>query len=66
MYMLVNNASINPNELYVIDYLKTRLRIRTNALTHLLARWDRYKSSECRTKVLHTLLRYGADLHCMK
>ena len=27
----------------------------------MLARWDRYKSPECRSKVLHTLLRYGAD-----
>ena len=59
--MFVNNAGMNPNEPYVIDYLKTRLRIHTNALTHLLSLWDRYKSSECRTKVLHTLLRYAAD-----
>ena len=35
--VLVNNAGINPNGPYVIDDFTERLRIRTNALTHLLA-----------------------------
>ena len=60
--VLVNDAGINPNKPYVIDYFSTRLRICTNALTHLLARWDNCKSDECHTEVLHTLLRYGADV----
>ena len=59
--VLVNNAGINPNEPYMMDDLKKGLRIRTNALTHFLVRWEKNKSPECRTEVLHTLLRYGAD-----
>ena len=59
--VLVNGPGINPSEPYVINDITQGLHIRTNALTHLLAWWDRYKSPESRTKVLHTLLRYGAD-----
>ena len=59
--VLVNNAGINPNEPYVMDDLKKGLRIRTNALTHFLVQWEKYKSPKCSTEVLHTLLRYGAD-----
>ena len=55
------NAGINPNEPYVIDDFTGRLRIRTNALTHLLARWDKKREDLCRRRILHTLLRYGAD-----
>ena len=58
--LLVNGTGINPSGPYVIDYFRTGLRI-TNALTHVLARSERYKSEECHSKVLHTLLRYGAD-----
>ena len=49
--VLVKNAGINPNEPYVIDDLKTRLRIRTNTLTHLLALLKGSESSKCHTKV---------------
>ena len=59
--VLVYNAGIDLNEPYVIDDFKKGLRIRTNALTHLVTRWERIKWPECRTKVLHTLLKYGAD-----
>ena len=59
--VLVNNAGKNPNEPYVMDDLKKGLRIRTNALTHFLVWWEKYKSPKCSTEVLHTLLRYGAD-----
>ena len=59
--VLVNNAGINPNEPYVMDDLKKGLRTRTNALTHFLVQWEKYKSPKCSTEVLHTLLRYGAD-----
>ena len=59
--VLVNNAGINPNKPYVIDYIPEGLHIRTNALTHLLARWDKARTDLCLTEVLHTLLRYGAD-----
>ena len=59
--VLVNNAGINPNAPYVMDDLKKGLRIRTNALTHFLAQWEKHKSPESCTEVLHTLLRYGAD-----
>ena len=55
------NAGINPNEPYVIDDFTGRLRIRTNALTHLLARWDKKREDLCRPRILYTLLRYGAD-----
>ena len=67
--VLVNCAGINPNEPYVMDGFTGRLRIRTNALTHLLARWDKERNDLCCRRILHTLLRYGADakpLHCMK
>ena len=68
--VLVNDAGLNPSEPYVIDDLTRGFRIRTNALTHLLARWDKARTDLCLTEVLHTLLRYGADakglLHCMK
>ena len=59
--VLVNNAGINPNKPYVIDDITEGLHIRTNALTHFLARWERCKSPECRTQVLHTMSSYGAD-----
>ena len=59
--VLVNNAGISPNEPYVMDDLKKGLRTRTNALTHFLVQWEKYKSPKCSTEVLHTLLRYGAD-----
>ena len=59
--VLVNNAGINPSGLYVIDDITQGLHIRTDALTHVLARWDIHTSPESRTKVLHTLLQYGAD-----
>ena len=59
--VLVNNAGKNPNEPYVMDDLKKGLRIRTNALTHFLVQWEKYKSPKCSSEVLHTLLRYGAD-----
>ena len=39
--VLVNNARINPSEPYVIDDITQGLHILTNALTHLLALWDR-------------------------
>ena len=58
---LVNGAGINPNAPYVIDDITQGLHISTNALTHVLARWDRHTSLESSTKVLHTLLKYGAD-----
>ena len=47
----VNNAGIKPSEPYLIDDITEGLHIRTNALTHLLARWGRYKPRECRTQV---------------
>ena len=59
--MLVNNAGINPSEPYGIDDLKRGLHICTNALTHLLARWDKNNNSICRSMVLRALLMYGAD-----
>ena len=59
--VLVNNAGINPNEPYVIDDLKTGLLICTNALTHLITQWGGSETEECCTKVLHTLLKCGAD-----
>ena len=59
--VLVNNADIKPNEAYVIDDLRTGLRIRTNALTYLIARWGKTESEKTRIKVLHALLKYGAD-----
>ena len=59
--VLVNNAGINPNAPYVMDDLKKGLRIRTNALTHFLVQWEKYKSPRSSTEVLHTLLSYGAD-----
>ena len=59
--VLVNCAGIIPSEPYVIDDLKRGLRIRTNALTHLLARWDKNNNSICRSMVLRALLMYGAD-----
>ena len=61
--VLVNKAGINPNVPYVIADFRTGSCTCTNALTHVLAQWERYKSPGCHglTKVLHTLLRYGAD-----
>ena len=59
--VLVNCAGINSNEPYVIHDFRTGLRICTNALTHLLALWDKAKDDLCLTQVLHTLLSYGAD-----
>ena len=43
--VLVRKAGINPSEPYVIDDLKRELHIRTNALTHLLARWGKNNNS---------------------
>ena len=57
----MNCAGINSNEPYVIHDFRTGLRICTNALTHLLALWDKAKDDLCLTQVLHTLLSYGAD-----
>ena len=57
--VLVNGAGINPSEPYVIDDLTRGLHISTNALTHLLAQWDKARSDLRCTEVLHTLLRYG-------
>ena len=41
--------------------LRTRTCGRTGAPTHLSARWEGVETPECRAKVLHTLLRRGAD-----
>jgi hypothetical protein len=46
---------------YVIEDLASGTRIRTNALTHLLARWDPSKTEGCRHTVLLALLSAGAD-----
>ena len=45
--VLVNNAGIDLIQPCVIDDLKSGLCIRTNALTHLHALWERDNFSEC-------------------
>ena len=59
--VLVQNAHIDPNASYVIDDLHQGVRIHTNALTHLLARWDPKKTEICRETVLASLIAAGAD-----
>ena len=61
LFVLLNDAGLNPSQPYVIDDLTRGLHIRTNALTHLLARWDQARTDLCQTHVVHTLLRYGSD-----
>ena len=61
LFVLMKNAGMNPNEPYVIDDFTERLRMCTNALTHLLAQWDKEMFDFYHCRILHTLLKYGAD-----
>ena len=58
---LVQEAGINPSEPYEILDHKKGIRIRTNALTHMLARWNPEKNDVCREGVLLALILEGAD-----
>ena len=57
--VLVEDAGVRLSDPYEIEDQFTR--IRTNALTHLLVRWNVQKSRECRDRVLGALLFYGAN-----
>ena len=59
--VLVNEAHINLNEPYEIEDFAKGLCIHTNALTHVLARWNREKTPMCRTVVLCALIIRGAN-----
>jgi hypothetical protein len=59
--VLVENAGLDPSAPYEIEDHALGARIRTNPLTHMLARWERYKSDSCRDGVLSALLYRGAD-----
>ena len=59
--VLVRGAHIDPSAPYVIIDLSQGLCIRTNALTHLLARWDSSKYEKCREGVLKSLMAAGAN-----
>ena len=59
--VLVEGAGIDPSDPYEIEDHAQGVRIRTNALTHMLARWDFWKPLPCRHRVLSALLAHGAD-----
>ena len=59
--VLVNHAHIDPSAPYVIDDMKRGVRIRTNALTHLIARWNHQKKPTQSYIVLKSLIAHGAD-----
>lgn len=59
--ILVKEAGVNPSEPYVIRDFARGVEIRTNALTHMLARWNPRAYNTYRGNVLRSLLLSGAD-----
>ena len=59
--VLVQGAHIDPNASYVIEDFHRGVRIHTNALTHLLARWNRWTYEIIREGVMKHLIAAGAD-----
>ena len=61
LHVLVQEAGLNPSAPYEIQDYTQGVCIRTNALTHMLARWNYWKSEEIRYHTLWALLEVGAD-----
>ena len=59
--VLIHDAGIDPSAPYDIEDHDAGVRIRTNALTHVLVRWNHDKSENEWHNALIALLRGGAD-----
>ena len=58
---LVVDAGLDPNAAYEIVDHELQIRILTNPLTHLLARWSPWRAMGIRHHVLNQLIDVGAD-----